>query len=294
MDSSADYTYTKSGKSSTYSFSSNLSPWRWMEKYKDGFSESAGSSTTMDIDIFVHASLTCPKLAHGTWGTFVYPYSGTSAATGITGDYGSDGCYGKTCDGCPSTSSNGDSSYTDSSGCCHVGLSSAGRRRASTLPDFTSSGFTTNMGRAYYMLLSYMKECVITDTDACESMSSSPIASGRRRSSYSAFDQMSERRRRYVPTGTFPAWVFTDGCSGDGCSKFDDSTAKCPSTCGSGRRRKCKTTTTCSTFSTLVEQVEDQWEEGESPPAKLSLVDAEDKDWDEDIALTPKSAKRHA
>ena len=91
-----------------------------MVNYKDSFYASSSSSTEMDVDVFVHASLTCPKLAHVNWGTFIYPYTSTTAATGITGDYGANGCYGKTCDVCPATSENGDNSYTDSSGCCSL------------------------------------------------------------------------------------------------------------------------------------------------------------------------------
>merc|ERR1712159_62653 len=95
--SSSPYTYSKAGQTKTYKFASGLSPWGWMVNYKDSFYSSASSSSMSDIDVFVHASLTCPKLAHSTWGTFIYPYHSSVAAVGITGEYGADGCYGKTC-----------------------------------------------------------------------------------------------------------------------------------------------------------------------------------------------------
>jgi len=227
--STADYTYTKGGHTQTYSFTSDLSPWAWLKKYKDGFYASSSSSTTMDIDIFVHASLTCPKLAHSTWGTFVYPYGSTDAATGITGDYGADGCYGKTCAGCPSTSKNGDDSYTDSGGCCSASLVSE-----------APTSFTKSMATGYINLLQAIALCSNSDgpDSKCKTMSDN-------------YSQGSGRRRRYAadsfsgstPEAVFPTWIWSDGCSGDGCSRLDS--VICPSTCGSGRRRKCSTTTTC-------------------------------------------------
>jgi len=227
--STASYTYTKGGNSRTYSFDSNLSPWVWMSKYKDGFYSSSSSSSKSDIDIFVHASLTCPKLAHSTWATFIYPYGSTAAATGITGDYGADGCYGKTCAGCPSTSKNGGDSYTDSGGCCSLSLVSE-----------APTSFSSKMATGYINLLRAIAVCSNSagPDSSCKSMSD-PLTQGTgRRRRYKA-DEMTGS----TPEAVFPQWIWESGCSGDGCSRLDS--VICPSTCGSGRRRKCSTTTTC-------------------------------------------------
>merc|ERR1712178_194503 len=133
-----------------------------MKKYKDGFASNAGSSTTVDIDVFVHASLTCPKLAHSNWATFVYPYQSTSAATGITGDYGADGCYGKTCDGCSSSGSY----YTDSSGCCSIST-------VSSSPTQISHGMATG----YINYLKQLTVCDNTDGPSTNCKSASNIVS---------------------------------------------------------------------------------------------------------------------
>lgn len=286
--STADYTYTKKGSTQTYSFESGLSPWGFMANYKDSFYYNSSSTTTMDIDVFVHAALTCPKLAHGTWGTFITPYKSTNAATGITGEYGANGCYGKTCEGCPDDSNNGDTSYTDSSGCCSVSLASADSD-ATAMPNFTESGsFTSDMGTSYYNLLQMIDACNITDPDSCPT-STSPWVAGS--------DGLDSMDSDYSPSGTFPDWIFSNGCLGDGCDSFStpsptpSPTYSCASWCSSNSNSwdtkcnwaKCEN---CDDCDSLLVQKTDSWAEHgtevtELEDTKAAAKTQQDDSWQE-------------